>query len=155
MLAKRGVIYISTGEKNYTEALISVRSLKKFNPELSVTIYTDEREADPVFDNFVIIEQPQYSAQDKALHICRTPYEETLYIDSDTYVTGGLSEYFEVLDYCDFAGTIETARFTHSVVGGKRSCPISNANAQTRSSYRCGGPTGIESANSAGVAGGC
>ena len=59
MLAKRGVIYISTGEKNYTEALISVRSLKKFNPELSVTIYTDEREADPVFDNFVIIEQPQ------------------------------------------------------------------------------------------------
>ena len=60
MLAKRGVIYISTGEKNNTEALISVRSLKKFNAESSVTIYTDEREADPVFDNFVIIEQPQY-----------------------------------------------------------------------------------------------
>ena len=129
MLAKRGVIYISTGEKNYTEALISVRSLKKFNAESSVTIYTDESVADPVFDNFVIIEQPQYSAQDKALHICGTPYEETLYIDSDTYVTGDLSEYFEVLDYCDFAGTIETARFNHSVVDGKRSCPISNANA--------------------------
>ena len=110
MLAKRGVLYIPTGDECYTEALISVRSLKKFNPDLSVTIYTDEREVDPVFDNFVIIEQPQYSAQDKALHMWRTPYEETLYIDSDTYVTGDLSEYFEVLDYCDFAGTIETAR---------------------------------------------
>ena len=110
MLSNRGVIYISTGDKSYNEALTSARSLKKFNPDLSVTMYTDEREVDPLFDNFVIIEQPQYCVQDKALNIWKTPYEETLYLDSDTYVTGDLSEYFEVLEYCDFAGTIESAR---------------------------------------------
>ena len=110
MLSNRGVIYISTGDKSYNEALTSAKSLKKFNPELSVTMYTDKREADPVFDNFVIIEQPEYSVQDKALNIWKTPYEETLYLDSDTYITGDLGEYFEVLEYCDFAGTIESAR---------------------------------------------
>ena len=107
---KRGVVYISTGDKSYTEALISARSLKRFNPDLPVTIYTDDRDSDPIFDNFEVIENPVFSVQDKALNIWKTPYEETLYIDSDTFVTGKLDDYFDVLRYCDFAGTIESAR---------------------------------------------
>lgn len=110
MQPSRGVIYISTGDKSYSEALVSVRSLKTHNPQLSVTLYSDEREADPIFDNYVVIEQPLFSVLDKAVNISKTPYDETLYLDSDTYVTGDLGEFFDVLEHVDFAGTIESAR---------------------------------------------
>jgi hypothetical protein len=110
MHANRGVIYISTGKTYYDECLRSVASLKKHNPELSVTIYSERPEVDPVFDNKVLLDQPFFSMLDKVCNIWKTPYDVTLYIDTDTFITGSLDEYFEVLEYCDFAGTIESAR---------------------------------------------
>jgi hypothetical protein len=110
MVSLRGVIYISTGDRSYEEALLSIRSLKQTNPNLPVTLFTDKREVDAVVDQVVFIEKPEYSVQDKALNIWRTPYEQTLYLDSDTYLTGCLDEVFDVLHYCDFAGTIESVR---------------------------------------------
>lgn len=97
MDSSRGVIYISTGDRSYEEALMSIRSLKQTNPGLSVTLCTDNREVDAIVGQVVIIENPHYSVQDKALNIWRTPYQETLYLDSDTFVTGSLDEVFAVL----------------------------------------------------------
>jgi hypothetical protein len=110
MNSDRGVIYISTGDRFYDECLKSVGSLKQHNEDLSVTIFTDRSEVDPIFDNFVQVEQPHFSVLDKVCNIWKTPYAQTLFIDSDTFITGSLDEYFEVLEYCDFAGTIESAR---------------------------------------------
>lgn len=110
MNSNRGVVYISTGDECYQECLGSVRSLKRHNPDLSVTLYTDQKEVDSIYDNHVVIEQPHYSMVDKMCNIWKTPYDETLFIDTDTYITGSLDEYFDVLEYCDFAGTIESAR---------------------------------------------
>lgn len=110
MNANSGVVYISTGDRFYDECLKSVGSLKQHNPDLSVTIFTDREEVDPLFDNFVQIEKPYFSVLDKICNIWKTPYDQTLFIDSDTYITGSLDEYFDVLEYCDFAGTIASAR---------------------------------------------
>lgn len=110
MNSNRGVIYISTGDSCYEESLKSVASLKQHNPDLSVTIYTDRKEVDPRFDNLVTIEQPHFSMLDKVCNIWKTPYSETLFVDSDTFITGSLDDYFDVLKYCDFAGTIECGR---------------------------------------------
>ena len=110
MQQSRGVIYISTGDRYYNECLKSVSSLKQHNPDLSVTLFTDRNEVDPLFDNLVVLEEPYFSMLDKMCNIWKTPYDQTLFIDSDTYITGSLNDYFEVLEYCDFAGTIESAR---------------------------------------------
>jgi hypothetical protein len=110
MHTNRGVIYICTGKKFYGECLRSVASLKKHNPGLSVTIYSERHDVDSIFDNSVVLKQPRFSMVDKVCNIWKTPYNETLYIDTDTLITASLDEYFDVLEYCDFAGTIESAR---------------------------------------------
>ena len=110
MRSKRGVIYIATGDSCYAESLKSATSLRKYNPDLPITLFSERPDVDPIFDNSVLIEDPMFSMLDKVRNIAKTPYSETLFLDSDTFITGTLDDFFDVLEYCDFAGTIESAR---------------------------------------------
>jgi hypothetical protein len=107
---KRGVIYIATGDEYVAEAMVSVESLKKHNPDLHCTLFTDKLRGRSEFDEIKVLQDPQFSQYDKCLNIFKTPYQETLYLDSDTYICGDLTPFFEALEYCDVTGTIECAR---------------------------------------------
>lgn len=106
----QGVVYVATGETCFLEASQSVASLKKHNPQLHTTLFTDKVYTKSEFDDFVIIEDPEYSILDKARHLANTPYEKTLFLDADTFVTDSLQPFFDGLKYCDFSGTLECAR---------------------------------------------
>ncbi len=101
--ATQGVVYIATGRQFVNEALASAASLKKHMPDLPVTLFTDEHVTSEHLDNVVKIQGPKYSVEDKVRNISKSPYDHTLFLDTDTYVCDDFSELFELLERFDIA----------------------------------------------------
>lgn len=98
-----GVIYIATGKKYIDEACQSASSLKDKNPNISITIFSSEKVEQPYFEQVVIVKNPQYNYKDKVLHMNQSPYERTLFLDTDTYICSDISELFTLLEKFDIA----------------------------------------------------
>jgi Nucleotide-diphospho-sugar transferase len=96
-----GVIYVATGQQYIQEALISAYSLKEKMPNLKTTIFSDEALTDKCFDNCVVIESTGNGYLDKIVGMLKSPYTDTLFLDSDTYICDDFSELFTLLDKYD------------------------------------------------------
>jgi hypothetical protein len=100
---KKGVIYIATGSKFVEEAKLSAKSLKSSNNNIHVTLMTDKEKNVGIFDNTINIEDPKYNFEDKVKNLSKFNYEKTLYLDTDTFIQGNVSELFNILDGYDIA----------------------------------------------------
>jgi len=107
---KHGLILCAGGKNQYiNEARYAAKTFKRFNPTIPVTLFTDQNiTAHGEFDRIIIetgLGHPQKLKMHGMLH---TPYERTLYLDSDTRTCGSLAELFAVLDFYNIG-------FTHRV----------------------------------------
>ncbi len=106
--ARAGVIYIATGQRYADEAAQSLASLRRHEPELPVTLFTDVRQEHPGFTSVVYVEDrrnhPKKIFHTKVACMGRSPYDRTLFLDTDTHVCGTVREVFEMLDRFEFAG---------------------------------------------------
>ncbi|WP_128905686.1 glycosyltransferase [Halorubrum amylolyticum] len=102
-----GVLYVATGADFVNEAKISAKQLKEVMPEVDVTVFSDRQVNSPHFDSTVHIDSPTYSFLDKVKSIRRSPYQKTLYLDTDIYVNEPVYELFDVLDHFDMAAAID------------------------------------------------
>jgi hypothetical protein len=79
--------------------------LRKSNPHLPVLLLTDAPPGDPTTWDDVQIDASLAGMKNRAkLFMDRAPWSKCLFIDTDTYVVGDLSEGFALLDRFDFAG---------------------------------------------------
>ena len=79
-------------------------------PAVPITLFTDQRERRPIFDSIVPIEGSGAKAyRDKLLWMGRSPYDQTLFLDTDTYVCDDVSELFDLLGAFDMALTHDRA----------------------------------------------
>lgn len=101
-MTDQGVIYYGTGDMYTQQAQISARSLKKHN-DVSVTLFTDQSIDSAYIDNVVQISPGKYPFYDRIDYFRRTPYEKTIYIDTDTYIVGDITPIFEMLGRFDIA----------------------------------------------------
>lgn len=104
----RGVLYIAFGELFVAEALASARSLKHHSPGLPVTLLADREVDSEYVDDSRLIEANH--ARCKVDYIYDSPYERTLYLDSDTSIEYDIEEMFGVLDRFDVALVHDFAR---------------------------------------------
>lgn len=102
----KGVLYIATGDACYKEAIKSAKSIRAHNSSISLALFSEKESVDPVFDIHEQIKDPLFSTFDKVRYLWKTPFEETLYLDSDTYITEDLDPMFSSLEYCDFLGAL-------------------------------------------------
>lgn len=105
-----GVFYVATGDSYRAEAIKSVLSLKKHHPDIHTTLFSDKPCETGYFDKNIILKTPHFSFQDKVECFQHMPYEKALFLDTDTYVVGDISDLFDLLDHFDFAAAIEVAR---------------------------------------------
>ncbi|WP_424933225.1 putative nucleotide-diphospho-sugar transferase [Amaricoccus macauensis] len=98
---RRGVVYIATGSGHFDAARASAASLRATNPSLGIVAFTDQPGPAPEFDELLPIDTPH--ARSKVDLMPKSPFEETLFIDSDTRVVGDLSEAFRLLERFDVA----------------------------------------------------
>jgi len=105
-----GFLYIAFGPSFSAEALLSVRSLRRFQKE-RVCVFTDQPE---IFEgNDLDIETKTITPRHlraKVDYIDQSPFEKTIYLDSDTVIVQNVSDLFTLLERFDVTATIDAAR---------------------------------------------
>jgi hypothetical protein len=99
----RGVIYLASGGRSYLGELItSLRSLRQYEPDLPVTVFSKFSIPASLKVNHVPYESPEHPLKQKVLVLPQSPYEETLFLDTDTTIRGPLAPIFEHLAQNEF-----------------------------------------------------
>ncbi len=102
-----GYIYIAIGEMFRHEAEQSCRSLKRFT-KYPVVLITDDEQYKPVyFDDILKANDLGRSFEVKITGMMRSPFQRTVFLDTDTFVCASIDSVFEFLDYFDFAMTLD------------------------------------------------
>lgn len=104
-----GVVYIATGDRYVEEAMESAKSLKKHN-NLPATLYTDAESDLNVFDEVHRIGSATNDFGDSVLGPDMIPYEQNLFLDTDTRICSDISEIFDVLDQFEMVAAFDPTR---------------------------------------------
>ncbi len=98
------MIFIVTGRKKYKdECRFSAKSIKIHNPNLPIKVFTDEGiKSGQSIDDVTVIKEKLHPLKLKTKYLLESPFEKTLFLDSDTKVEGDLSALFKQLDRADF-----------------------------------------------------
>ena len=116
---RQGAVYVATGRKYIEEALQSMASLKAATSSVHVTLFSDEEVKSPWFDQLVRIDAAEQRDEtfrkaasalpmgmiNKVYYMDRSPYDRTLFLDTDTFVVNDISDMFPLLDRFDIAVT--------------------------------------------------
>jgi len=118
MSADWGVVYIATGEAFVEEAILSSQSLVEQMPDISITFMTDSPvEADHI-DTVVVLDDPRYDFGDQVFNLARTPYDRTVFLDTDTYVNAPFWDVFDLLDEFDLAASPNPVNYSSTRLDG-------------------------------------
>lgn len=123
----KGIVYIATGSEFVQEALISAERATKVMPDIPVTLMTDVNTDSPVFDEIISIENPEYGFEDQILNMHRSPYDRSIYLDTDTYVYEDISDLFDLLESFDLGLAHSSSRVAWDVEGVPDSFPEYNS----------------------------
>jgi hypothetical protein len=121
-----GILYAATGRKFVSEAEVSAASVKSVMPKIQVALVSDCGSSSSDFDHQIEMKDPHYSFIDKIFAMKLTPFERTLFLDTDTFMLGEVSSLFELLDRFDLAAAFEPARFLYRISGVPYSFPELN-----------------------------
>ncbi len=111
-IVTKGVIYHAAGNKYVAEAEISAISARRKTPSIKTALRTGlgtNPEFDRSFDVFVSDEQidtgdwPHPFMLDKIDWLLNSPFEQSLFLDTDTYVCGDIESVFLLLEGFDVA----------------------------------------------------
>jgi hypothetical protein len=116
-VAQNGYLYIAYGKAFTKEALLSIESLRRFT-QIPIALYTDQ-EPDSFDENQkkFIKENISIFANMKANHLRakvdymdQSPFENTVFLDSDTVIVRNCDDMFDLLDRFDVAIVNDYAR---------------------------------------------
>lgn len=103
----KGYIYVASNdvggvkENDYIqEAIFSATSLKNIDPQAKITLFTDKKIKNTIFDEVKIVDM---SLRCKQRFLLDSPYDKTIYLDTDTYINHNIEDLFELLDNFDLA----------------------------------------------------
>lgn len=118
-MSSQGILYIATGAPYLEEARKSARSVRRHHADIQIAIATDQDvgpDADfdvvlPVCNQSIPNQEDRYLTLDRVAYyrkirpLLDSPFEKTLFLDSDTYVAAPLEELFVLLDQFDLLVT--------------------------------------------------
>lgn len=103
-----GVLYIVSGIEHIQMAIHSAQSVRETNPNMPIHLFADIEKQNFQFDKkttpFTSWENiPNPHRRSKVDYMAQTPFERTLYLDTDTRVVCDLIDVFNLLDQFDVA----------------------------------------------------
>lgn len=108
-----GVFYVAAGQKYIDEACNSARSLRKINSSLKISIASNQKpEEVDLFDQIILVDEPVTCRNEGLLFKTKylytlSPYQRTLFVDTDTFFIGDIESGFAILDYFDISMTLD------------------------------------------------
>ena len=108
---EKGFIYIAFGNNFFKECINSVKILKS-KTDLPISLFTDiQNITNSERDLFYSIKQVKsIHLRSKVDYIHLSPFEKTIYLDTDIIVVKNIDELFILLERYDFIATLDTAR---------------------------------------------
>jgi hypothetical protein len=128
--ASFGVLYFSVGAAAGRELLRSARSLHKQMPDIPIAVITDDTSALPpdLFSHVIpVAASKPFSFCDKIEPLSKTPFKQTLFLDTDTVVVEPLYEIQEILDRFDLAFCFAPVRWSVEIAGVPAAFPEPNS----------------------------
>lgn len=120
-----GYLYVAAGDPKFIqEAVISATSLREVDPTAHITLVTDKQFDGTLFDK-IVVRPVAFTAWRAGLayrtkHIYQdSPYEKTLFLDTDTYFYEPCQALFELLDYFDVCMAAAPADTNGPLIDGK------------------------------------
>lgn len=113
-----GFVYVATGAAYVAEACASARSLHACMPEARVALITDQPPPDDGLFTHVLVRTDVCHRPIDKLLCWEAPFARCVFLDSDTHVSGDLSDLFRLLDAFDLAVAPETLRGLHYSLPG-------------------------------------
>ncbi len=110
--AEKGYLYIAYGEAFTKEALMSIQSLRRFT-DLPIALFTDQDTEKLAADNQHLTMVAKIQANHlraKVDYMDQSPFEKTVFMDSDTVVVRNCDDMFDLLDRFDIAIVNDYAR---------------------------------------------
>jgi hypothetical protein len=101
--APAGILYSASGEQHIAEAVRSARSSLRHNDLPHLLYASSEVQNDDPRLTVLPFEPGSHPFADRIGHMSRSPFERTLYLDSDTYVLDEISPLLALLDHYDVA----------------------------------------------------
>lgn len=106
---EKGYLYAALGESCFREAIISATSLRRVTPHAHITLVTDQDASGFYCFDSVIVKQPVAISDCQHINgryykitsMIESPYQQTLFLDTDTYLCDQVLEIFRLLDFCD------------------------------------------------------
>src|SRR5262245_31169787 len=97
-----GVLYIAFGEKYHAEARRSIASLRSASRSMRIAVICDEEWAGLNRPDIFIKRAPLRTFGCKPKYMYDSPFESTLFIDTDTVVARDIGDVFGLLNWYDF-----------------------------------------------------
>jgi hypothetical protein len=85
-------------------------SIRAVVPQLPIALVADMPIESDLFDHVMVLENPEYHCGDKIPGIMMSPFERTLYLDTDTYACADFTDLFRLLDQFDVAAAHTQSR---------------------------------------------
>jgi len=102
----RGVVYLAVGERFVAETVVSSNSMRR-HLNIPCTIFTNLPDLAAQYDCFdqVVAIKPsgRRAHRDKLVAMRASPYDETLFLDTDTFIGSPMDDCWELLKYFDLA----------------------------------------------------
>ncbi|MCK4839360.1 MAG: hypothetical protein KAS94_11210 [Desulfobulbaceae bacterium] len=100
-----GIVYVATGKDFIDEAIRSACSVKERMPDIPTAIFLDDQAhlKNNPFNHITVIPEPTYTSFDRIATLAQTPFNKTLFLDTDTLVIQTLYELPLLLDRFDLA----------------------------------------------------
>jgi hypothetical protein len=108
-----GIVYVATGQKYLDEAIVSATSCRAQMPHVPIHIFTDIPTSNSVFSSVTLLSEAIHRSGDKILPLMESPYQRTVFLDTDTYACGSFEEVFELLNTFDVAGVHSPKRISY------------------------------------------
>ena len=104
----QGILYIAAGDKYIRAAIASAKTVVKFCPGLPIHFFGDWQNYDFNFDvspfPFSSVENiPDPHRRSKVDYLSKTPFDQTLYLDTDTALNANIRDMFRVIQRFDIA----------------------------------------------------
>lgn len=108
-----GILYVATGERCCSEAIVNARRSLCVDSSLSVVIKTDQialaQEAN-IFDDVIELNNPSYSYRDKIAGMINLPFDNTLFLDSDACLIQPFKDLLAIFSCSDIAAVSAPVR---------------------------------------------
>lgn len=102
----RGIIYIVSEKQPawyYKEAVFSAKSVKRWNPKIPIALFSNMKNIDTVFDDHYPVTGAENGHYDKVYALANSPYDDTIFLDTDTQALKDISPLFDMLQQHDIA----------------------------------------------------